>query len=230
MFAYSPAKARDSSIEIRLPPKLESCRSCWKTLQEYFEHMGRVKQEQTWNLYIITPIQSPSCFWSVSNLEITEETIQCLGWKAHWLLVMINTAFFFFFFAGGNCLRGETFTENLFFSCFSGRHDNAPQAVCSVACLLLEGTILWRGALSPQEVYHSPISASPQSQRHSCPGALSKHFHQQLAAAWPVDGGEDTEKTSYAFPWFSSSLWTSQMHRSLGISVGTGSAQQYSSC
>lgn len=43
-----------------------------------------------------------------------------------------------------------------------------------------------------------PLTAS-----HTCPGALSKHFQQQLAAAWPVDGGEDIEKTSYSFPWFS---------------------------
>lgn len=34
-----------------------------------------------------------------------------------------------------------------------------------------------------------PLTAS-----HTCPGALSKHFHRQL----PVDGGEDIEKTSYA--------------------------------
>lgn len=33
-----------------------------------------------------------------------------------------------------------------------------------------------------------PLTAS-----HACPGALSK-----LPAAWPVDGGEDIEKTSYA--------------------------------
>lgn len=44
---------------------------------------GKSKQEQTWNAHIISSIQSPSYFWSVSNLE---ETIHCN------LLVMMNTA------------------------------------------------------------------------------------------------------------------------------------------
>lgn len=45
-------------------------------------------------------------------------------------------------------------------------------------------------------------------------------FSPAAWAAWHVDRGEDIEKTSCASPWFPSSLWTLQMHRSLSSSLG----------
>lgn len=81
-------------------------------------------------------------------------------------------------FADGNLLRCETLAENRLFSCLSGNHEDVSQGICPLACLLLEGTILWRGVLCPQkEIYHSHIITSPHSQTHLCPGALSKGFH-----------------------------------------------------